>query len=275
MVVDAVQGQQPVGEVGDQQQHDAAREQVERGLAATGVEREPHDGADEDDVADGVRDRDDLPDRGQVVLVQVRRHQRDPCRQREADREDQAVDQAAAVAAAVASPYEQQQPGHHHRVHRDVERVAWRRERHLRAEQVRIAVGVEVAEPEQRRAGREQQPRQPRRGLVQADADEDREHRREPDQVHQRAAALQRRDARRRARTAARRRRGRRPTAGERSQARPVMQRPRPARGGARAAQLAALDQLLERGDQPSTSSSVFAAVSWTRKPTSSFGTSG
>ena len=209
MVVEAVQGQQPVSEVGDQQQHDAAREQVERGLAATGGEREPHDGPDEDDVAHGVRHRDDFPDRGQVVDVQVRRHQRDPCRQREADREDQAVDQPAPVTSTVAPPYQQQQPGHHHGVHRDIERVPWRRERHFRAEQVRIAVGVEVAEPEQRRAGREEVPRHSRRRVVETDPDENRDHGREADQIHQGAAALQRLDTDIEHAVRARRRRGR------------------------------------------------------------------
>ena len=101
MVVAAVQRQQPVGEVGDEQQHDAAGEQVERGLAAAGVERQAHGGADQDHVADRVGDRDDLADERQVVLVQVGRHQRDPRRQREADGEDQPVDQAAAVVPAL------------------------------------------------------------------------------------------------------------------------------------------------------------------------------
>ena len=69
---------------------------------------------------------------------------------------------------------------------------------HLGAEQVRVAVGVEVAEPEQRGARGEQLATAARdAGRCQADADEDRDHGRQADQVHQRPAALQRRHARR------------------------------------------------------------------------------
>ena len=194
VVVEAVEGEQPVGEVGDEQQRDAGGQEVERRLAPARVQGQPHDGADQDHVADRIRDRDDLAEQGQVVEVQVRRHQRDPRREREADGEDQAVDEVVAVRAGAAAPEEQQQPRHHHGVHRHVERVPGRGERDLRAEQMRIAVGVEVAEPEQGRAAGQQEPRQPRRRPVPLDPQEDREHRRQADQVHQRAAALEGRD---------------------------------------------------------------------------------
>ena len=49
----------------------------------------------------------------------------------------------------------EQQARHQRRVDRDVGAVADRRERHLAAEDARVAVGVEVAEPEQREADRE------------------------------------------------------------------------------------------------------------------------
>ena len=81
VVVQAVKRQEPVGEVGDKEQHDAGRQQVERRLPATRVEREPDDGADQDDVTDRIRHRDDPAQQRQVVLMKVGRHQRDPRRQ--------------------------------------------------------------------------------------------------------------------------------------------------------------------------------------------------
>ena len=60
MVVEAVQRQQPVREIGHEQQADAGGEQVERGLAPAGVERQTKGRADQDHVAERVGDRDEL-----------------------------------------------------------------------------------------------------------------------------------------------------------------------------------------------------------------------
>ena len=97
--IGAVEDQQAVDEVGRQQQDDARADQVERGRAPAAVEREPDRRREQQHVPERICDRHQLGDRRQLVVVQVRRHQRDPLRQREPDREDQPVDHAAAVAA--------------------------------------------------------------------------------------------------------------------------------------------------------------------------------
>src|SRR5262249_28844550 len=132
--------------------------------------------------------------------------------------------------------------------------------------QQRVAVGVEVAAPEQRHADREQHPRgTPDRAAlaaVQAQREEDREHGREPQQVDDRPAALERRHAH------VQRGDQRAGGAGD-SPGRERSARGHPGLSSPRAASslIAAMSAL--------PSSSVFAAVSCTRNPTSSFGTSG
>ena len=190
----AVQRHDAVDEVGRREQRDAGDQGAERGLAPARVEREADRGAEQDHVAHRVGDRRHLRPQPDVALVQVRGDQRDPGRERQADRQHEAVQQPAAVGAAAAAPHEQQQAGHQHRVHRDVAGVAERRERHRPAGEALVVVRVEVAEPEQRRAGGEQQPGGPRRGPVAQDAEGDREHRREAERVHEDAAAAQRAD---------------------------------------------------------------------------------
>jgi hypothetical protein len=191
--VGPVQDQQAVDEVRRQQQDDARAEQVERGRAPAAVEREPDRGREQQDVPERVGDRDQLGDRRELVVVQVGRHQRDPLRQRQADREDQAVDHAAAVAVAAASPDQQQKPGHHHRVDEHVGGVAGRRERHVALEQQRVAVGVEVADPEQEEADGEEAPRRDRARTVQPHPGDDRDHGQQPQEVHHGPAAAERR----------------------------------------------------------------------------------
>ena len=102
--------------------------------------------------------------------------------------------EAGAVAVRVAAAHEREQPDHERRVDEEVHAVADRRERHLAAEDARVGVRVEVAEPEQREAEREEQPRALCGGAVAADAGEDRQDRQEAQHVHDRAGALERRD---------------------------------------------------------------------------------
>ena len=270
--VGPVQDQQAVDEVGRQQQDDARAEQVERGRAPAAVEREPDRRREQQDVAERIGDRDELGDRRELVVVQVRRHQRDPLRQREADGEDQAVDHAAAVAAAAAPPDQQQQPGHQHGVDEHVGGVAGRRERDVAVEQQRVAVGVEVAEPEQEEADGEEDPGRDRARPVQPHADDDRQHRREPEQVHHRPAAAERRQQHVRGGQQRAERQVREPGGRAAHVSRPATSVPIASPGARSSPRSASSSSALSAA---STSASVFAAVSCMRKPTSAFGTSG
>ena len=274
-VVGAVQRHDAVDEVGDEQRDDARGEEAERRAAAAAVDGEADGGGEEQDVARRVRDRHELREDVHRVVVDVRRDERDPRDEREAQRHDQRVDEAGAVAVRVAAAHEREQPDHERRVDEEVHPVADRRERHLAAEDARVGVRVEVAEPEQREAEREEQPRALRGGAVAADAGEDRQDRQEAQHVHDRAGALERRDpdvegAEQR-------------TAGE-------QQLPGrcAARDGANARHAACsiggtpASQSSPRAASSSIASiavsisaSVFAAVTWSRKPTSCLGTSG
>ena len=68
----------------------------------------------------------------------------------DADGDDQRVDHAVPVAAGTAPPDEQQDAGDQARIHRQVEDVADRRERQLRAEEPLVVVGDDVAGDEER-----------------------------------------------------------------------------------------------------------------------------
>ena len=187
-VVGAVQGHDAVGEVGDEQRHDRRGQQVEGRQALARVDREADGRGQEQDVAQRVGDRDELARHRHRLVVQVRRDQRDPREQRESQGHDQRVDDARAIALRVAPADEHQQAGHQRRVDGDVGAVAQRRERDVGAEEPRVAVGVEVAEPEQQHPDGEPAPRPARGGLVAADADDDRHDGREAEEVEDRAA---------------------------------------------------------------------------------------
>ena len=109
---------------------------------------------------------------------------------REPDGQDQRVDSGCPVSLRVPAADEQQQPGDERRVDGQIDRIAGRREADVGAEQLRIAVGVEIAGEEEGLAENEEQPRRPRPGPVQPDPDGDRDRGREPDQVDQGTAAL-------------------------------------------------------------------------------------
>ena len=75
-------------------------------------------------------------------------------------REDQRVDHGRAVALRVPPPHEQEQPADESRIDGQVDRVAERRELDVGAEELRVAVRVEVAGEEQELADDEEQPGQ-------------------------------------------------------------------------------------------------------------------
>ena len=150
-----------------------------------------------------------------------------------------------------------QQAGHQRRVDEHVRAVAQRRERHVGAEQARVAVGVEIAEPEEQEADGEAPPRPVRGRAVEPHARDDREDGRQAEHVHHRAAAGERRHpdverAQQRARGevslpgAATRRSGVRAAAGGHRQA----AAPSAGTSSRHQAQLAELGERLEAGDR-------------------------
>ena len=193
VIVGPVQDHQPVREVRDEQADDARAHQVERRPALSAVQREPDRNRQQQHVRERVRNRDEARGRRQRVVVEVGNHEPDPRREREAHGHDRRVDGAAAIAAAAAAALEDQQARDERRVDEQVSRVAERREGDLAVEQQRVAVRVEVTEPEEREADGEAAPGGPGARLVEPHAGEDRQHRREAQHVHERAAALERR----------------------------------------------------------------------------------
>ena len=165
-----------------------ADEQVEGGCTLAVVDREANRGREEQDVAEWIRGRDGLLERCQPGEMDVRSDEKHPGEQRDADRDDQRVDHAGSVAARVAPPHEDEQPCHQSGIDREIDRVSERRELHLDAHELRIAVRVEVAGEEQELADDEEQPGDARFRPVQIDPHCDRDRRREPEQVDQRAA---------------------------------------------------------------------------------------
>ncbi len=274
-VVGAVERHDAVDEVRDEQRDDARRHEAEGRAAPAAVDRETDGRREEQDVARRVGDRDELRDRVHRAVVDVRRDERHPRDEREAQGHDQRVDEPGAVALRVAAAHERQQADHERRVDEDVHRVADRRERHLAAEDAGVRVGVEVAEPEQREAQREEQPGATRGGPVAADAGQDRHDRRQPQHVHDRAAALERRhpDVQRAQQRAA----GEQELPGGRTaQERACACHAACSIGGMPASQSsprAASSSIASIA--MSISASVFAAVTCRRKPTSCLGTSG
>ena len=191
--VGVVEREQAVDEVGRQQRDDARDQQIERGAPLAGVDREPDPSREQDDVAHRIADRHQLWQQGQGPIMDVGRDQQDPRDQRQPQGHDQRVDGAGTVRALVASADQCHQPDHQRGVDREVDRVAERRERHIGAKQLRIAVGVDVAEPEQGQPQRKAPPRKSRPGPVDANPGDDAEDPVQAKQVDHRAAALQRR----------------------------------------------------------------------------------
>ena len=181
-----------VDEVGGEQRDDARDQQVEGGPALAGVDGEPDSCGEQEDVAHRIADRDDLGQQRERLVVDVGGDQHDPRDQRQPQGHDHRVDGGRTVAALVAPAHEHDQSGHQHRVDRQVDRVAGRRERNVRAEQLGVAVGVKVAQPEQREPGGETPPGEARLRLVDPDAGDDANHAVQAEAVDHRAAALER-----------------------------------------------------------------------------------
>ena len=114
-----------------------------------------------------------------------------PGEQREADCEDERVDHAGAVSLRVAPSNEHEQRRDESRVDRQIDGVAERGELHLDAEELRVAVGVEVAGEEEELSDDGEQPRGACLRPVQVDPHGDRNRRGEADEVDHRTACLQ------------------------------------------------------------------------------------
>ena len=182
-----------VGGVDGEQRDDAADEEVEGRSALSLVDRQADHCGEEQDVSERIGGGYPLLHQCQPGEVDVRSDQEDPGEQRDADREDEGVDHAGAVALRVSPSHEHEQPDDESRVDGQIDGVAERRELHLDAEELRVAVGVEVAGEEEELPDDDEQPGGARLRPVQVDPDRDRNRRGEAEEVDQRAARLQRR----------------------------------------------------------------------------------
>jgi hypothetical protein len=123
--------------------------------------------------------------------VHVGRDQQDPRDERQPQGHDQRIDCARTVGALVAAAHQRHQSDHQRRIDREVDRIAGRRERHIGAKQLRIAVGVNVTEPEQRQPQRKAPPCKSCTGPVDDDPGDDAKDPVQAEQIDDRAAALQ------------------------------------------------------------------------------------
>jgi hypothetical protein len=182
-----------VRRIDGEQADDAREEEVERRRALAGVDREPDRGGEEQEVPERVGGGNGLLERRQAGEMDVRRDEEHPGDERDPERQDQRVDHGGLVALRVAAPHEHEQPGDQRRVDGQVDGVAEGRELDVDAEQLRVAVGVDVAGEEQELPDDEEDPGQPRPRSVEHDPGCDRDRRRESEQVDDRAAPDQRR----------------------------------------------------------------------------------
>ena len=182
-----------VGRVHGEERDDAPDQEVEGRGAHAHVDREANRGREEQDVPERVRGRDQLLERREPREVDVRGDEEDPRDERDAHREDERVDDAGAVALRVPASDEDEEPGHEGRIYREVDPVAERRKLDVDAEELRVAVRVQVAREEEELADDEEQPGGARTRAVQVDADRDRDGGGEAQHVDQRAARLERR----------------------------------------------------------------------------------
>jgi hypothetical protein len=191
VVVGAVQGEDPVDEVGEQQRDDAGDEQVEARTPLARVDGETDRRGQEDEITGGVGDRHQLGDQAHRAVVDVRGDEEQERDQAQPDAHDHRVDDPGAVGALVAAAHQQHQADHQHRVHADVHGVAGRRERDRGAGQLGVAVGVDVAQEEEGQTGGHEPPGGRGLGLVDADARDDADDAVEPQPVDDRARALE------------------------------------------------------------------------------------
>ena len=273
VVVRACEQRVVVGAVGAEQRNRARAEQVERRRLQSRLDREPDQRREQEHVPERVCDRDQLRQDRQARQVDVRGDEEHPREQSAANREDERVDhRGTVVAASAAAPHEQHQADEQQRIDAQIDRVAGRREADGAAEQIGVRVRVEVAGHVQELPDEEQSPGEAGLRPVQPHADRDRERRRDTDHVDHDGVALERRHEE--VGAGQHNHRGQVPE--------PDRRRPQPHAGeDAHAATSTAGCSSNVRASRPSTSqrrsisASVFALVSWMRKPTSLRGTSG
>ena len=120
VVVGPLEQHQAVDEVRDQQADDAGAHQVEGQAPLPSVQGEPHGDGEQQHVGQRIRHGDEPAGRRERMVVDVRRDQPDPRRQREPDRQDRGVDRAAAIGAPAAASLENEDPGDEGRVDRQI-----------------------------------------------------------------------------------------------------------------------------------------------------------
>ena len=128
----------------------AGEQEVERRVLLAAADGEPDRAGDEHQVHQRVADGHELLHGREGRVVRVRRDQEDPRQHADADADDQRVDGAVAVAARAAMTDQQQDAEEQTRVDRQVEDVADRRVRQLRAEEPIVVVRDDVAGHEER-----------------------------------------------------------------------------------------------------------------------------
>ena len=130
---------------------------------------------------------------GQAGEMDVRRDQEHPREETDTNRQDQRVDERGSIGPRVPSLDEDEQPRHQGGIDEQIERVPDRREPHVRAEQLGIAVRVEVAAEEEELSCREEPPRRTSARLVHPDSDDDGDDTGEAEGIDQRPVSGQRR----------------------------------------------------------------------------------
>ena len=161
VVVRALEEHQPVHEVRDEQADDAGDHQVERQAALASVQREPDRHGQEQHVGQRIGHGHEPARSRERVVVDVGGDQPHPRGQGEPHGHDGRVNRGAAVLAPAAAPLQDQHAGDEGRIDREIRGVPERGERDVAVEQQRVAVGVDVAEPEQDEAERDAGPGEP------------------------------------------------------------------------------------------------------------------
>ncbi len=169
----AVQHDQPVGDVGDQEADGADGEQLE-GAADTAAR---HDQTEQQgqhhDVAQRVGDRDGLLEPVELGVPRVGEDQVDPDQQRQAHGEDQRVQQTGPVLMRGPPADEAQHACRVQQVLGEVEAVGDGRERAAQVQELHLDDLDHLARREAEVGEREQVPVTGVRGAVEADADHD------------------------------------------------------------------------------------------------------
>jgi hypothetical protein len=194
VVVRPIQQRVVVRAVGDEQGDHARDEEVEGGGALAGVDGKADRGGEEQDVPERVRRRDGLGQWREPREVEVRRDEEDPREQREPDREDHGVDRGAAVGRGIPPPDEQEEAADERGVDSEVDGVAGRGKADRSAEELGVAVGVEVAGDIEELADEEERPGKPRLRPVHPHRDADGGRREEANEVDQPRVALHARE---------------------------------------------------------------------------------